>query len=172
MTAMMRQIHKQTLTIAFLVQAILATGFFAPAAHASGLVSLFVTNPLTGVALDGMDPVSYFTETDPEAGRPDFEYDWSGVPWYFATAANRDVFMRSPEVYAPQFGGHGTMSLSRGYLSDGNPQIYLVIASRLYLFYSTANRDAFLLAPGPAIKGAETHWAELSKQLLARATPQ
>src|SRR5436305_11297983 len=102
MTAMMRQIHKQTLTMALALLTILAAGLCAPHVFAGGLVSTVVTDPLTGVAIEGMDPVSYFTDPVPETGRSDFEYDWNGVPWYFATAANRDVFIGSPEVYAPQ----------------------------------------------------------------------
>ncbi len=41
-------------------------------------------------------------------------------------AANRDVFMRNPEIYAPQFGGHCVTSLARGYLSDGKPRLYVI----------------------------------------------
>src|ERR1700749_750100 len=109
---MMRQIGKQILTI-------VAWLALAMAAHADGLVATIVTGPLTGIAIDGYDPVRYFTDAEPQQGRPDFEYDWAGVPWYFESAANRDVFARSPDIYAPQYGGHCLMSLSRGYLSDG-----------------------------------------------------
>ena len=109
---MMRQIGKQMLTI-------LAWMVLASLAQAESLVTTVVTDPLTGIAMDGYDPVSYFTDPDPQEGKPDFEYVWQGVPWYFESAANRDVFQRSPEVYAPQFGGHCPMSLSLGYLSDG-----------------------------------------------------
>ena len=98
---MMRQIGKQILTIAALAALSSVAGVVLPAAAAS-LVTDIVTDPLTGVAIDGYDPVSYFTETEPQQGKPDFEYDWGGVPWYFATAANRDVFMRAPDIYAPQ----------------------------------------------------------------------
>ena len=88
-------------------------------------MTTIVTDPLTGVAIDGYDAVSYFIDAEPQPGKPDFEYDWQGVPWYFDSAANRDVFMRNPDVYAPQFGGHCVTSLSRGYLSDGKPRLYL-----------------------------------------------
>ncbi len=91
--------------------------------RAESVVTRIVTDPLTGVALDGFDPVTYFTEPLPRLGKPDYEYYWGGVPWYFVTAANRDVFIRAPDVYAPQHGGHCEMSLARGYLSDGKPQI-------------------------------------------------
>jgi hypothetical protein len=87
------------------------------------------------------------------------------VPWYFASAANRDVFMRSPEIYAPQFGGHCLMSLSRGYLSDGKPRLFAIEALKLYFFYSSANRDAFLLSRTEALVAATANWPDLSKDL-------
>ena len=105
---MMRQIGKQILTIA-------AAGRRCSSrpplpSRADRVVTAIVTDPLTGVAIDGYDPVTYFTEPEPQPGKPDFEYYWGGVPWYFASAANRDVFMRAPEVYAPQYGGHCEMA--------------------------------------------------------------
>ncbi len=156
---MMRQIGKQILTMTFCL-------VLAGWAHADALVSMVVTDPLTGVAIDGYDPVSYFVDPQPAQGVPDYEYDWQGVPWYFESAANRDVFMRNPEIYAPQFGGHCLMSLSRGYLSDGKPRLYVVEALKLYFFYSTANRDAFLLSKAAAIDAATRNWPDLSKSLM------
>lgn len=161
--AIMRQIGKQTLILALALCAALAA---APAVAAEADVqaasltpdALYVVNPLTGVALDGLDPVSYFTESEPVPGSPDHEHVWAGVPWYFASAANRAVFMQAPEIYAPQFGGHGLTGLSRGFLTDGNPHIYTVFSNRLYLFYSTGNRQAFEAARLAAIERAETTW--------------
>lgn len=125
----------------------------------------FIANPLSGVALDGYDPVSYFTEAAPQLGHPDFEWVWGGVPWYFASSANRDVFMRAPTVYAPQFGGHCLLGLSRGYLSDGDPRLFVVYRQRLYLFYSVGNREAFLLAPQAAIEASQGRWPALRTSL-------
>lgn len=133
--------------------------------RADSLVTTIVTDPLTGVAMDGYDPVSYFTGGDPQLGNPDYEYDWGGVPWYFASAANRDVFSRNPEVYAPQYGGHCLMSLSRGYLSDGKPRLYVIDALKLYFFYSAANREAFLLSRSDALAAAAENWPALAKDL-------
>ncbi|OJX16185.1 MAG: hypothetical protein BGO82_00020 [Devosia sp. 67-54] len=156
---MMRQIGKQILTI-------LAWLLLAVAAPADGLLSTVVTDPLTGVAIDGYDPVTYFTDSEPRLGKPDFEYDWAGVPWYFVSAANRDVFMRNPAIYAPQFGGHCLMSLARGYLSDGKPRLYAIEGMKLYFFYSSANRDAFLLSRSQAVADAGRAWPALSKGLI------
>lgn len=166
---MMRQTGKQTLTIAFGLSVLLALGGSGPAcAGGPG----FVVDTLTGVALGGMDPVSYFTAAEPLEGVSDFEYDWGGVPWYFANAADRDVFRRAPEVYAPQFGGHSTTSLAEGYLSDGDPRIYAVVADRLYLFYSGGTRDAFERAPAATINAARRRWATLNPVIEASASPR
>ena len=162
---MMRQIGKEILTIAALVTGLLAV---APAS-AESVITAIVTDPLSGVAIDGYDPVTYFTDPEPKEGLPDFEYYWGGVPWYFVSAANRDVFMRAPEVYAPQYGGYCLMALSRGYLSDGKPGIYLVRDDRLYLFYSAANRDAFELSEAEAKTKADANWPNLSATLIAQS---
>ena len=161
---MMRQICKQILTIAAWLA--LALGAFA-----EGTAPDIVTDPLTGVAIEGYDPVTYFILPEPEQGKPDFEYVWGGVSWYFTSAANRDVFAHSPEVYAPQFGGHCATSLSRGYLSDGKPRLFAVEGLKLYLFYSTANRDAFMLSKGATIAKAEANWAALDSAAPAPSAP-
>ena len=138
---------------------------FALSAAAASLVTTVVTDPLTGVAISGYDPVSYFIGPEPQRGLPDHEYYWRGVPWYFASAANRDVFIRAPEIYAPQFGGYCSMSLARGHLSDGNPRFYAISKMKLHLFYSAANREAFLLSPERAAGDAAVNWPELSADL-------
>ncbi|MEO6396396.1 MAG: YHS domain-containing (seleno)protein [Devosia sp.] len=150
--------RKQILTIAALLLMV------APG-QAESLVSAIVTDPITGVAIDGYDPVSYFIGVEPQQGKPDYEYYWGGVPWYFANAANRDVFIRSPQAYAPQFGGYCLMSLSRGYLSEGKPRLYVIDALKLYFFYSSANREAFLLSRAAPIELAAANWPELSSEL-------
>ncbi len=167
MAAMMRQKRKQNLTITGLLAALmLAAGLaYAPSAGAVSLVTSIVTDPLTGVALEGYDPVTYFTDPDPSLGTSDFQYDWGGVPWYFVSAANRDVFMRNPEIYAPQYGGHCVTSLSRGYLTDGKPRLYVIAGMKLYFFYSVANREAFFASEEATIKTSEANWPPFRRQL-------
>jgi hypothetical protein len=155
---MMRQTGKQILTIALWL-------LLAVAARGGALVTEIVTDPLTGVAIDGYDPVTYFIAAEPEPGLRDYEYVWQGVSWYFTSAANRDIFIRHPNFYAPQFGGHCVMSLSRGYLSDGKPRLYVIDSLKLYFFYSSANRDAFLMSRSAALQAAADNWAALSKDL-------
>ncbi len=168
---MIRQSRKQRLTFRALVavavalvgspagwSAVAGEPAAAPGTVPDGVPAQVVVNPLTGVAIDGMDPVSYFTESEPLRGSPDFEYVWAGVPWYFASDANRQVFERAPSVYAPQFGGFGTTALARGFFSDGSPRVYAVFSNRLYFFYSAGNREAFDSAKIAMVEAAEQVW--------------
>ena len=156
---------KQRLTL--LRALALALALILPAVPAGALTlslsSAYAVDPLTGAALEGYDAVSYFTDAAPLHGRPEFEYYWGGVPWYFSTAANRDVFASSPETYVPMFGGHAAMSMARGYLSTGNPRIYAILAGKLFLFYSSGNKEAFLIAPRDAYLKAQEQWSVLRK---------
>ena len=153
--------------LAFVLPLLGMVSLTVPPARAQSVVTLIVTDPLTGIGIYGMDPVSYFTEPEPLPGRGEFEFIWNNVPWHFASAANRDVFRSAPEIYAPQFGGHGAMGVARGYVSDSDPAMYAVFKQRLYLFYSAANREAFLLAPDAAARTAAENWPDLSKDLSA-----
>lgn len=163
---MMKQTSKQILTMLAFVLPLLGTVSAAlQPAQAQSVVTLIVTDPLTGIGLGGMDPVTYFTEQAPLPGRSDFEFIWNNVPWHFATPANRDVFAKAPAIYAPQFGGHDATGVARGFVSDSDPRIYAMFKQRLYLFYSGANREAFILAPDATALGAEEKWPELSANL-------
>ena len=162
----MKQTSKQILTMLAFVSPLLGMVCAAVLpARAQSVVTMYVTDPLTGVGIYGWDPVSYFTEPEPLLGRGDYEYVWQNVPWHFATAANRDIFKSAPEIYAPQFGGHGAMGVARGYVSDSDPKMYTVFKQRVYLFYSASGREAFVLAPDEAAMAAEANWAGLSKNL-------
>lgn len=158
----MRQIGKQilTLTKSYAVFCLLAfTLVIVPSVTARE--KSIVTNVLTGVAISGYDPVAYFTEDAAIQGSPAFTLEWNGVVWYFASAANRDVFAASPQTYAPLFGGHCAMSMARGHLSSGNPQIFRIAGERLMLFYSIGNRAAFDMAPANALTAAAANWDHL-----------
>ena len=45
---------------------------------------------LNGLAIDGHDPVAYFTEQKPVKGSPEFRSEFEGSIFQFASAAHRD----------------------------------------------------------------------------------
>jgi YHS domain-containing protein len=75
----------------------------------------------SGVALKGYDPVAYLKNGAPAKGRADISLDWGGAKWYFATADNKEAFAKSPEAYAPQFGGFCAFAVSKGVTADSSP---------------------------------------------------
>ena len=62
----------------------------------------FETN---GVAINGTDPVAYFSMSKPVQGSADHALNWNGVTLHFASDENRQMFEGDPEKYAPQYGG-------------------------------------------------------------------
>jgi YHS domain-containing protein len=129
--SIMQQTSKQILTMFAVVLPLfgLFSAHFAPG-YGQSVVSYITTDPLTGIAIGGMDPVSYFTEPAPLPGKPEFEFYWMGAPWLFANEANFEIFKRHPEIYAPQYGGHGAMSMARGFVSDSDQAAPLLLLFR------------------------------------------
>lgn len=123
-------------------------------------------DPLSGLALRGYDAVSYFTQAAPVLGDPAYEFYWQGASWYFASKANLDIFKARPDIYAPQFGGYGTMSMARGFVSSGDPLVYRVLDDELFIFYSSANRLAFEAATNTARLRARENWDEMRPTLV------
>lgn len=143
----------------------LASGNLAPlAAKVVGNLST-VTDPRTGVAINGFDPVAYFTDAEPKFGRPEMEYNQAGIVWQFRNAGNRAAFADNPEIYAPQFGGYDPVAIARGASVPGHPLFWLVSGQRLYLFYSDEARTAFAADPQRIIEAAELRWPAVQRTL-------
>ena len=60
----------------------------------------------TDTAINGYDPVAYFTVGKPVKGQDGLATDWMGAKWKFSSQANLDLFKSNPEKYAPQYGGY------------------------------------------------------------------
>jgi hypothetical protein len=136
------------------------------AAHAATTERL-VAGRYTGLAIDGFDPVAYFTDAQPLVGQPGFEVSEAGAIWRFRNEGNRAVFVSHPEIYGPQFGGYDPTDVARGVALAGNPRIWLVSGQRLYLFGGAKSRDAFAADPARVLREARQRWPGL-KETLAR----
>ena len=112
----------------------------------------------TGFAIGGYDPVAYFVDQDARRGTDCCEAEWGGASWRFVNEGNRAVFLEAPSVYAPRFGGHDALSLARGALAAGDPEIWAVLDDELYLFRSAANRTMWLQAPKGFKEEAAGNW--------------
>ena len=135
-------------------------GFSGPVQAAEDRI---VSDPNSGLALNGADPVAYFTDGRPVFGRPELELSDFGTVWRFRNEGNKAAFIAHPEIYRPQFGGYDPVAIGRGLSVRGHPLIWSVTGERLYLFYSEADRATFLTDPDRIIAIAERRWPDVSR---------
>lgn len=133
---------------------------------ADNVTERVVTDPVTGLAIYGFDPVSYFTDGRPSAGSADFEYRAEDVIWRFRNEGNRAAFAAAVHVYRPRFGGYDPVAIGRGVATAGHPQIWAIAGDRLYLFYDRESRAKFLVNPNEAVRLADEKWAVVLRTLV------
>jgi hypothetical protein len=122
-------------------------------------------NNRNGVAVQGYDVVSYFSEGRAVRGQPAFTHEWNGVAWRFATAANRDAFAAAPEKCAPEFGGYCAYGVSRGYAVDVDPEAFAVVDGKLYLNYSKRVQRTWDQDRAGYIEKARAGWPKVQAAL-------
>ena len=118
------------------------------------------------VAIEGYDPVAYFTDGKAVKGSEAFAYDWLGDSWHFASEEHRKLFAESPISYAPQYGGHCADGVAYGELVVNiEPEVFKIIDGKLYLSGTAAlgmEEGSDLMA------NAEEKWPELRADLLTQ----
>jgi len=131
----------------------------APSSRSDAAVTeRVVTDRHTGLAINGFDPVAYFTDAAAIVGRPQFEYRFKGVIWRFDNEGNRAAFAKDSDQYTPRFGGYDPIAIARGVALAGNPSFWAIVHDRLYLFYSAEALASFKSDADTAIGAAETKW--------------
>lgn len=89
-----------------------------------------------GIALEGYDPVSYFSGK-PLEGESEFSATYRGVTYRFASAENKKKFLASPDQFEPAYGGWCAYAMGEtGEKVKVDPETYKVIEGKLYLFYN------------------------------------
>jgi hypothetical protein len=119
----------------------------------------------TGLAIDGYDPVAFFTDGKPLLGSPDLELRKGDVVWRFTNVGNRAAFAAAPNVYMPQFGGYDPVGVARGLAIAGNPNVWMIQGQRLFLFYDGARRQKFASDPSRLTASAERKWPDVQRTL-------
>jgi YHS domain-containing protein len=138
-----------------------------PGAMAQGfsLSDEIISDPNTGAALLGFDPVAYFVRRTAVAGDPAHQAQHGGKVWYFESDANRAAFLRNPESYLPAFGGHDPVAIAAGFAVSGSPEIFAIAGDRVYLFRKGEAREAFLREPGIA-DAASRNWPQVKRNMV------
>jgi enamine deaminase RidA (YjgF/YER057c/UK114 family) len=88
------------------------------------------------LSISGYDPVAYFTLGRPLQGKPEFEYVWRRSRWRFASGEHRDLFIRDPHRYAPQYDGYcamGAADQAVAHKDTVDPEAWAIVDGKLYL---------------------------------------
>ncbi len=111
-----------------------------------------------GAAINGYDPVAYFTEGKPVMGKPENSLVWKGAAWRFASAENMAAFEANPRAYAPQYGGYCAYSMALGQTETTEPDAWRIHEGKLYLIHNRRVRSIWAQdVPGNIIR-ANAQW--------------
>lgn len=89
------------------------------------------------VAIQGYDPVAYFTQKKAVKGKPTFTTAYEGVTYNFSSQANKDLFLKNPASYEPQYGGWCSYAMgANGEKVEINPETFKIVDGKLNLFYN------------------------------------
>ena len=111
-----------------LASALLAFAVAGPAAAGGPVNTTWLGN-----AIDGYDPVAYHLDGRPVEGSSDYEHEWMGATWRFASAEHRDLFAADPEAYAPAYGGYCAYGVALRNKPSIDPEAWRIVDGRLYL---------------------------------------
>lgn len=92
------------------------------------------------VAIQGYDPVAYFTQKKAIKGKSSIASTYEGVTYYFASQADKDLFLKNPIQYEPQYGGWCSYAMANngpnGEKVEIDPETFKIVDGKLNLFYN------------------------------------
>ena len=110
------------------------------------------------LAIQGYDPVAYFTTEKPTKGSSDFTATYKNAIYHFSNEQNRDLFRASPAKYTPQFGGFCAFGVTKGRKFDTDPTAWRVVDGKLYLNLNKDVQKVWLADVPGYITNANQTW--------------
>ena len=113
------------------------------------------------LSISGYDPVAYFTDGKAVQGKAEFEYVWRKLRWRFASGEHRDLFIKDPQRYAPQYDGYCAMGASieaAAHKDTVDPEAWAIVDGKLYLVHSNYWLEQWREKAKEYIKQADKDW--------------
>ncbi len=114
-----------------------------------------------GIAIRGYDTVAYFTQGQAVEGSADITTEWQGATWQFSSEEHKDLFVATPEKYAPQYGGYCAYGIANDYVVKIEPEQWSIIDDKLYLNYDARIQKAWSKNIAGYIKTADRKFEKL-----------
>jgi YHS domain-containing protein len=115
----------------------------------------------SGVALQGYDPVAFFTDHKPVKGDPRYLCKRDGAIYYFASKDHKEIFVKDPAKYEPVFGGYCAYGVSRDKLVEIDVNAFQIVDGQLLLQYSSSVKDKFNADTKGNLAKANINWPGL-----------
>jgi YHS domain-containing protein len=117
-----------------------------------------------GLAIEGYDPVAYFS-SGAVKGRSDIVATQNGITYRFSSIQNRDKFKADPAKYEPQYGGWCAYAMgAKGEKVEVDPETFKIVDGKLYLFYNkffNNTRDSWNKDENRLKTNADQSWTKI-----------
>lgn len=139
-----------------ILAAVALASLAAPAAMADK--DPIYTGAFSNVAVEGHDPVAYFTEGKPVKGDRDFQTTYMGAQFRFSSAENLALFEANPEKYAPAYGGYCAWAVAQGKTAKGDADNWKIVDGKLYLNFNKSIQRKWEADIEGFITSADANW--------------
>ncbi len=111
-----------------------------------------------GVILKGYDPVAYFKQGKAVKGKSSIRSTYNGAIYLFASESDKADFDKSPDKFAPQYGGFCAYSMSKHRARDIDPNVFFIYKGKLYVCTNESGLKVFKSDPDANVKKADDNW--------------
>ena len=118
------------------------------------------------VALQGYDPVAYFTDGHPEKGSAEFSASFDSATYWFRNAEHQALFIADPDHYAPMFNGYCAARMSRGEKREADPEQWAIADGKLWVFAGKRGVSLFREQTADIVSKATENWPEVRQQTV------
>ncbi len=118
--------------------------------------------PQSKIAIDGYDPLHYYSGGKPRLGMATYEHEFNGNRWRFSSKENLNAFMQSPNRYIAQYRGNCPWAMANGSQMEGLPHVWKIIDNKLYLFSSHDAMQKWTEAGESLRKTADHNWKKMA----------
>ena len=119
------------------------------------------------LAIQGYDPVAYFTDNLAREGKKEFSYSQDGIIYRFSSQQNLQAFKSQADKYKPQYGGWCAYAMgATGEKVDVDPETFKIVDGKLYLFYNrffNNTRKAWDKDEANLKRQADKNWQKLAQ---------
>jgi YHS domain-containing protein len=116
----------------------------------------------TGLALQGYDPVAYFTDGAPAKGSYKITTVFNDATYRFSSDENKAQFEANPEAYLPAYGGYCAFGAAMGFKFDGDPTYWKIVDNQLYLNLSQDIQARWEGDIPGFVQSADANWEDIA----------